>query len=77
MKELNIEKKGFHFHSLRHTHVAFLLAHHIDLYIIAKRLGHADITTTSKVYSYLIDEYRVRSDDEIEKILNNVDSESR
>ena len=75
LKELNIEKKGFHFHSLRHTHVAFLLAHHIDLYIIAKRLGHADITTTSKVYSYLIDEYRVRSDDEIEKILNNVDSE--
>lgn len=71
---LEIKKHGFHFHSLRHTHVAFLLANHIDLYIIAKRLGHADITTTSKVYSYLIDEYRVRADDKIEKILESVDA---
>ncbi|MBZ2405153.1 tyrosine-type recombinase/integrase [Liquorilactobacillus hordei] len=65
----NIDKKGFHFHSLRHTHVAFLLSQSIDLYIISKRLGHSDISTTSRVYSYLIDEYRTRSDNQIEKTL--------
>lgn len=65
----NIDKKGFHFHSLRHTHVAFLLSQNIDLYIISKRLGHSDISTTSRVYSYLIDEYRTRSDNQIEKTL--------
>lgn len=72
LNELNIKRQGFHFHSLRHTHVAYLLANHVDLYIIAKRLGHADITTTSRVYSYLIDEYRVQSDDQIEGILDHV-----
>ncbi|WP_295730381.1 site-specific integrase [uncultured Limosilactobacillus sp.] len=72
MNELGIVKKGFHFHSLRHSHVAYLLDQHVDLYIISKRLGHADIATTSRVYSYLIDEYKVRSDDQIEGILDGV-----
>lgn len=72
MKELGIERKGFHFHSLRHTHVAYLLANNVDLYIISKRLGHADITTTSRVYSYLIDEYRIKADDQIEEILDQI-----
>ncbi|MFT9412079.1 tyrosine-type recombinase/integrase [Liquorilactobacillus hordei] len=68
----SISKPGFHFHSLRHTHVAFLLSEDIDLYIISKRLGHSDISTTSRVYSYLIDEYKMRSDNQIETILNTL-----
>lgn len=71
LKELGIDKPSFHFHALRHTHVAFLLANEIDLYVISKRLGHSDITTTSRVYSYLIDEYKIRSDNQIEKLLDN------
>ncbi len=74
LKHLKIQKDGFHFHSLRHTHVAFLLANHIDLYIISKRLGHADVTTTSKTYSYLIEEYRIKSDNKIESILDNINN---
>lgn len=65
LKVLDITKKGFHFHSLRHSHVAFLLSQNIDLYIISKRLGHSDIGTTSRIYSYLIDEYKARSDEKI------------
>lgn len=74
LNRLDIHKEGFHFHSLRHTHVAFLLANQIDLYIISKRLGHADITTTSKTYSYLIEEYRIKSDNQIESILDNINN---
>ncbi len=72
LKECDIDKPSFHFHSLRHTHVAFLLANNIDLYIIAKRLGHSDISTTSRVYSYLIDEYKTRSDNKIESVIDEL-----
>ena len=61
-----------HFHSLRHTHVAYLLSENIDLYIISKRLGHSDISTTSRVYSYLIDEYKNRADNQIENIVDKL-----
>ncbi|MGF7436814.1 tyrosine-type recombinase/integrase [Lentilactobacillus senioris] len=74
MKKAEIRRAGFHFHSLRHTHVAYLLANHIDLYVISKRLGHSDIATTSRVYSYLIDEYKVQSDNEIEAVLDKMDN---
>lgn len=72
MDECDIQRRGFHFHSLRHTHVAFLLAHNIDIYIIAKRLGHSDISTTTRVYSYLIDEYKAKADQKIEDALREV-----
>ncbi|MFT8747157.1 tyrosine-type recombinase/integrase [Liquorilactobacillus nagelii] len=67
-----IDKPSLHFHSLRHTHVAFLLSKGIDLYIISKRLGHSDISTTSRVYSYLIDEYKMKSDNKIESVLSTI-----
>lgn len=70
LKACHINRRGFHFHSLRHSHVAFLLANGIDLYAISKRLGHSDITTTSRVYSYMIDEYRNRTN---EKIISTFD----
>ncbi|USS87636.1 site-specific integrase [Fructilactobacillus hinvesii] len=46
LRKLGIKKQGFHFHSLRHTHVAYLLANNVDIYVISKRLGHSDIGIT-------------------------------
>lgn len=48
------------------------LSKNIDLYIISKRLGHSDISTTSRVYSYLIDEYKNRADNQISKFISNL-----
>ncbi|KAF0439781.1 site-specific integrase [Pediococcus acidilactici] len=62
LSELNISKHNFHFHSLRHSHVAYLLSQGVDIYPIARRLGHSDITTTTRTYAYLIDEYKDRND---------------
>nr|WP_231951999.1 tyrosine-type recombinase/integrase [Pediococcus claussenii] len=70
LAECYIDKPSFHFHSLRHTHVAYLLSEGVDLYVISKRLGHSGISTTSRVYSYLIDEYQQKSDLYIEKSLD-------
>lgn len=74
LRQLGIHRQNFHFHSLRHSHVALLLAIGIDIYEISKRLGHSNMTTTAKTYSYLIDEYKQRSDDRIEDCLNTLNS---
>lgn len=72
LKLLGIKKRGFHFHSLRHSHVAYLLANHMDIYAISKRLGHSDISTTLKVYAYLIEEYKAQTDSQIENLLDDL-----
>lgn len=75
LKANEIDLAGFHFHSCRHTHVAYLLSEGNDLYAISKRLGHSDITITAKVYAYLIDEYKAKTDNQIvtslDSLLNN------
>lgn len=72
LDELGIHRQGFHFHSLRHSHVALLLAHSISIYAISKRLGHATTATTSKTYAYLIDEYKQTTDERIVQVLNTL-----
>lgn len=44
------------FHGLRHTHVSYLVANHVDITYISKRLGHANTTITQKVYSHLLED---------------------
>ncbi|MBF0600818.1 tyrosine-type recombinase/integrase [Limosilactobacillus oris] len=72
LSKCGIERHNFHFHSLRHSHVAYLLANDIDLYAISQRLGHSNMTTTAKKYAYLIDEYRARSDERIDNALEKI-----
>lgn len=72
LSDLNIHRDNFHFHSLRHSHVAILLAKGIDIYAISKRLGHSNVSTTSKVYAYLIDEYKDKTDSQIIRALNEI-----
>lgn len=72
--QCKINRKGFHFHSCRHTHVAFLLSKGINIYAISKRLGHRDITTTTRVYAYLIDEYKAKTDEQIIGALSELES---
>lgn len=72
LQQEHINRKGFHFHSLRHSHVALLLAGGIDIYAISKRLGHSNTTTTSQVYAYLIDEYKQATDQRIVQALSQL-----
>ena len=41
---------------LRHTYASILLAMGIDIWIIAKNMGHKDIHQISKTYGHLIKE---------------------
>lgn len=77
MKQAGIQKRGFHFHSLRHSHVAYLLANNVGLYSISKRLGHSDMSTTSKVYAYLIEEHKAKLDQQIENSLDKIGQKNK
>lgn len=72
MDNAGISKQGFHFHSLRHVHVAFLIFQGVDIYVISKRLGHSKVSTTLDIYSYLIDEYKAKNDNLIIDKLNTL-----
>ncbi|MCY9807083.1 tyrosine-type recombinase/integrase [Lentilactobacillus senioris] len=72
LKKLGIIKRGFHFHSLRHAHVAYLLSKQVDIYVISKRLGHASISETMDDYGYLVEEYKNQQDDLVEKALDGL-----
>lgn len=72
LEEAGIHRSGYHFHSLRHSHVAYLLYQGIDLYAISKRLGHSNMTITAKKYAYLIDEYREKENEKISKVIGRL-----
>lgn len=44
------------FHGLRHTHASYLLSQGVQISYISKRLGHANIALTLRVYSHLLEE---------------------
>lgn len=48
--------KDITFHGLRHTHASFLIYKGISIYYISARLGHANYSTTIRVYSHLLRE---------------------
>ncbi|WP_040468846.1 tyrosine-type recombinase/integrase [Limosilactobacillus gastricus] len=72
LDELGIKRANFHFHSLRHSHVAILLSQGVDIYAISSRLGHSNISTTTDTYAYLIDEYKDKTDDHIISALDQL-----
>lgn len=43
------------FHSIRHTHATMLLEAGEELEMVSKRLGHANINTTSRIYSHVLE----------------------
>lgn len=72
LKKCEIDAPGFHFHSLRHSHVALLLSQGVDIYAISKRLGHSSFQTTLNTYAYLIDEKKKQDDKKILKALDKI-----
>lgn len=46
--------QGLRFHDLRHSHASCLIASGSSIKAVSRRLGHADITVTLKVYSHCL-----------------------
>ena len=52
-------------HGLRHTHASLLLYEGVSVASVAKRLGHANITTTQETYIHIIEELENKDNDKV------------
>ena len=46
--------KKVRLHDLRHTHVSILIDADESIFVISKRIGHADTSTTTRIYGHLL-----------------------
>lgn len=56
-------------HSLRHTNATLLIAQHMPITTVAKRLGHANAATTTKIYAHAIRSADAAAAETLENIL--------
>lgn len=59
-------------HGLRHTHASLLLFAGVSIASVARRLGHASMTTTQKTYLHIIHELESKDIDIIMRSLANL-----
>ena len=52
-------------HGLRHTHASLLLYEGVSVASVAKRLGHANTTTTQETYIHIIEERENKDNDKV------------
>lgn len=67
-----IGKPGLRFHDLRHTHASLLLAAGEPIPNVAARLGHANASTTLRIYAHAIEGTERSAADRIESVLAGV-----
>ena len=54
IKKYNLKK--IKFHALRHTSVSLLISQGVQVQVISKKVGHANVTTTHTIYSHFFDD---------------------
>lgn len=59
-------------HGLRHTHASLLLFAGVSIASVARRLGHASMTTTQKTYLHIIQELESKDIDIIMRSMSNL-----
>jgi len=59
-------------HGLRHTHASILLYAGVSVASVARRLGHANITTTQRTYLHIIDELEAQDTTKVICCLENL-----
>ncbi|MEG1841050.1 MAG: tyrosine-type recombinase/integrase, partial [Raoultibacter sp.] len=59
-------------HGLRHTHASLLLFAGVSIASVARRLGHASMTTTQKTYLHIIQELENKDIDLVMRSLSGL-----
>ncbi|QKT05334.1 site-specific integrase [Mycoplasma sp. OR1901] len=59
-------------HGLRHTHASILLYAGVSIASVAKRLGHASMNTTERVYLHIINELENKDIDLVMRSISNL-----
>ena len=57
------KKVGLHVypHKFRHSMASLMIANHVNIVTVSKRLGHAKVSTTSDIYRHAIKEADARA----------------
>lgn len=58
------------FHGLRHTNASLLIAEHIDIVTVSKRLGHSKTSTTTDLYAHALEKCDVEASNKLENLFN-------
>lgn len=66
MKDNDLEKYGFHFHTLRHTYSNMLFEMQENPKIIQMLLGHKDVSTTIRIYNSIDRSFFKQATDKLE-----------
>ena len=69
-KRVNIPQISIH--GLRHTHASLLLYSGVSIASVARRLGHASMTTTQKIYLHVIQELENKDIDQVMRLLSGL-----
>ena len=61
-------------HSMRHTNATLMISSHVAITTVAARLGHANTSTTAKIYAHAIKSADEAAAETLEDLLNPNDS---
>ena len=59
-------------HGLRHTHASLLLFAGVSIASVARRLGHASMTTTQRTYIHIIQELENKDTDLVMRAMSGL-----
>ena len=68
----NVNVPVISIHGLRHTHASLLLFAGVSIASVARRLGHASMTTTQKTYLHIIQELENKDIDIVMRSLSEL-----
>lgn len=69
LRQLKIVPYDLSATGIRHTYASIMLAHGIDIWVIAANMGHKDITQITKTYGHLIKEKAEKENNRIRDLL--------
>ncbi len=58
-------------HKFRHTMASLMIANHVNIVTVSKRLGHAKVSTTSDIYSHAIKEADARAAEDYSSLIRH------
>lgn len=61
-----------HIHSLRHTYASLMIAEGTPLVVVSHNLGHAQVSTTSNIYSHVIASAEAQADEVFDRYADSV-----
>lgn len=61
-----------HIHSLRHTYASLMIAEGTPLVVVSHNLGHAQVSTTSNIYSHVIASAEAQADKVFDRYVDSV-----